>query len=533
MRSFRFSVLGALAFVALSGCARRPSTAVRPRYPEISVIPIPVNVTRLSGPVFRITPASVIVADTTSPDQRRAAVAFAFIARPSTGYALPIVANLDSISATVRAPTDTARRSIIRFRLTPGAEGGAEGYALQSDLDSVVITAPTGAGLFHGVQTFRQLLPFGIDGQQSAIQMGPWQIPPVRITDAPGYAWRGSMLDVARHFFTPDEVRQYIDILALYKLNTFHLHLSDDQGWRIEIKSHPELTAMGAGSEVAGGPGGYFTQADYSDLVKYAQDRYITIVPEIDMPGHINAGLISHPELACGKRAPATFTGISGGFNAMCPDSEATYALLEDVIRELASLTPGPYMHIGGDEVQGLTPEQYAKFIQRVQGIVMKNGKRMIGWEEIATVPLDPSTMVQQWQGDSLRIPVPAGTDMILSASPHLYMDMHYTPLSELGLRWAGNNDVDKAYNWDPSTAVKGLGQARVVGVEAPLWSETPRDITAVEFLVMPRLPAIAEVAWSPQSRRNWDDFRHRLSAQAPRWNIMGINYYRSTQIHW
>src|SRR3954463_12490151 len=195
MRSIRSSAtLSALLCVVLSGCARHPATAVRPKYPEVSVIPIPVSVTRLGGPNFRITPASAIVADTTSADERRAAVAFAAIARPSTGYALPIVANLDSINAAVRAPTDTNRRSIVRFRLSPGSEGGAEGYTLQSDLDSVVIVAPTGAGLFHGMQTFRQLLPFGIDGHQSAIQLGPWVAPAVRITDAPGYTWRGSML---------------------------------------------------------------------------------------------------------------------------------------------------------------------------------------------------------------------------------------------------------------------------------------------------------------------------------------------------
>jgi hexosaminidase len=531
----RHSGFGAvLVLVALSACARRtPSTMVRPRYPEISVIPIPVSVTRLSGPAFRITPASAIVADTTSTAERLAAVAFAAIARPSTGYPLPIVANLDSINAAIRAPTDTNRRSVIRLRLTAGGDQGAEGYSLASDLDSVVITAATGAGLFHGVQTFRQLLPFGIDGHQSAIQMGPWTIPPVRISDAPSYAWRGSMLDVARHFFTPDEVKQYIDILALYKLNTLHLHLGDDQGWRIEIKSHPELTAMGAGSEVGGGQGGFFTQADYTDLVKYAQDRYIMIVPEIDMPGHINAALISHPELQCGRRKPAIFTGISGGFNAICPDSEGTYTLLNDVIRELAALTPGPYIHIGGDEVQGLTPEQYAKFVQRVQSTVIATGKRMIGWEEIAHAALDSSTLVQQWQGDSLRIPVPAANEMILSAAPHMYLDMRYNPLTELGLRWAGNIEVQKAYDWDPTTAIKALGSARVVGLEAPLWSETPRNITAVEFLVMPRLPAIAEVAWSPASRRSWDDFRQRLPAHGPRWNILGINYYRSAQIRW
>jgi hexosaminidase len=526
-----------VASASLTSCLHRaPAVYVRPHYPTFSVIPAPAELTPGTG-VFRITRATVLLADTSSLDVRRSAAALLAVARPSTGYDLPIAASLDSVNAALRAPGDTSRRTVIVLRLDADTTRAREGYRLVADPDSVVITGNDGAGLFHGVQTLRQLLPFGIETHQSAIQMGPWVVPAVRIEDAPAYRWRGGMLDVARHFFTPDEVKQYIDILALYKLNTFHIHLSDDQGWRIEIKSHPELTAIGAPSEVGGGAGGYFTQAEFTDLVNYAANRYITIVPEVDMPGHINAALISHPELACGKRAPATFTGISGGFNAMCPDSEATYALVDDVIREITSLTPGGYFHIGGDEVQGLTPQQYAAFVHRAEGIVRKYGKRMIGWEEVATSDslyhLDPTTIIQQWQGDSLRVKVPQGTDMILSASSHMYLDMRYTPLTEVGLRWAGNIDVRRAYDWDPRSGVKGVDQAHVLGLEAPLWSETIRNITAAEYLLMPRLPAIAEVAWSPAARRQWEDFRLRLAAQAPRWNLLGINYYRSTQITW
>jgi len=534
----RLSRIGLIVVaIAVAGCVHRgPAVYVRPHYPTFSVIPVPAQLTPGTGQ-FRITRASVLLADTTSLDVRRSAAAFLAVARPSTGYDLPIVGSLDSVNAAVRAPADTLPRTVIVLRRAADTTRGPEGYTLVADKDSVVVTGNDGAGLFYGIQTLRQLLPFGIETHQSAIQMGPWVVPAVRIEDAPHYRWRGAMLDVARHFFTVDEVKQYIDILALYKLNTFHIHLSDDQGWRIQIQSHPELTAMGAPSEVGGGPGGFFTQADYADLVSYAANRYITIVPEIDMPGHINAGLISHPEIACGRRAPAIFTGISGGFNAMCPDSEATYTLLDDVIREISGMTPGPYFHIGGDEVQGLTPQQYSNFVHRAEGIVRKYGKRMIGWEEVATSDsiyhIDPSTIIQQWQGDSLRIAIPAANQMIISASGHMYLDMRYTPLTEIGLRWAGNIEVRKAYDWDPPTTVKGVDHSRVLGIEAPLWAETVRNITAVEYLVMPRLPALAEVAWSPASRRQWDDFRQRVSAHAPRWNLLGINYYRSPQIDW
>jgi hexosaminidase len=529
----RLQTSAILALAALSACAPHPRTALAPQPAPVTVIPIPVSLATTSGTAFTVTPASFIIADTTSIDQRRAVTALLSVLRPSTGYALPIGGPPDSIGSAVRTPTDTNRQTVIRFRLAADGAQGSEGYTLVVGRDSVVITAAAGAGLFHGAQTLRQLFPYGVESHQSAIRMGPWMIPAVRITDSPRYAWRGAMLDVSRHFFTPDEVKQYIDILALYKFNVLHLHLADDQGWRIEIKSHPELTAMGAPSEVAGGPGGFYTQSDYADLVRYAADRYVTIVPEIDMPGHINAALVSHPELTCGKRAAATYTGISGGFNAICPDSEATYALLDDVVREIAAMTPAPYMHIGGDEVQGLTPAQYAKFVLRMQGIILKYGKRMLGWEEIANVALDPSTIVQQWQGDSLAVPVPPRGDLILSGAKRVYLDMKYTMATELGLRWAGYNDVKVGYDWDPATAFKGLGEARVIGLEAPLWSETIRNITAAEFLAMPRLPAIAEVAWSPQTRRAWDDFRERLAAHGHRWNLMGINYYHSTQIPW
>jgi hexosaminidase len=532
-RSHSWVRLGAVGLVALSACAKRPVTAPRPQPAPITVIPTPVTVTAIRGVAFTLSSASAIIADTTSVDQRRAALHLASLLRPSTGYALPIVANLDSIAAVVRAPTDTARPTVIRLRFEETGSLGAEGYQLVADADSIVIVAKPGAGLFHGVETLRQLFPFGVESQQSAIRMGPWMVPAVRIVDMPRYDWRGAMLDVSRHFFTVDEVKQFIDILALYKLNVLHLHLADDQGWRVEIKSHPELTAMGAASEVAGGPGGFFSQADLADLVRYAGDRYIMIVPEIDMPGHINAALISHRELACGKSPPLVFTGISGGFDAICPDSEGTYTLLDDVIREITAITPSPYFHIGGDEVQGLTPAQYAKFIGRVQGIVMKYGKRMIGWEEIANIPLDPSTIVQQWQGDSLAVPIPPQGDIILSGARKVYLDMKYTRATELGLRWAGYNDIQVAYDWDPATAFKGLGNARPIGIEAPLWSETIRNITAAEYLAVPRLPAIAEVAWSPEARRSWNDFRVRLAAHGPRWNLMGINFYRSTQIPW
>jgi hexosaminidase len=221
------------------------------------------------------------------------------------------------------------------------------------------------------------------------------------------------------------------------------------------------------------------------------------------------------------------------GFSAICPDSEGTYALLDDVIREITSMSPGGVFHIGGDEVQALDSTQYRTFVERVQEITRKYGVRMDGWEEIGKTALYPTSIIQMWKGDSLSAGGDLPNDIVVSASPHLYLDMKYTRATELGLRWAGYLDVRQVYDWNPSTDLRGFDPSRIIGVESALWSETLRNITAVEFLAVPRLPAVAEVAWSAPERRNWNDFRRRLAEHGPRWNLLGINYYRSRQIPW
>jgi hexosaminidase len=238
----------------------------------------------------------------------------------------------------------------VALRLGGAASLGPEGYELAITPDSVRLVAGGAAGLFYGVQTLRQLLPAGIEAEQSAIRMASaWTVPTGRIVDRPRFAWRGAMLDVARHFFTVHEVKQYIDVLALYKLNVLHLHLSDDQGWRIQIDSWPKLATVGGSTQVGGGPGGYYTKADYADIVRYAQDRFVTVVPEIDMPGHTNAAIAAYPELGCSRpmpgfhgdtQPPGVYTGIRVGWSALCPDKEVTYRFVDDVLRELAELTP-------------------------------------------------------------------------------------------------------------------------------------------------------------------------------------------------
>ena len=496
------------------------------------------RLTEHGGVPFRMNPATSIVADSTSTEMRRALGALTSVLRPSTGFTLPV---MNANAPVPVAVADSFRRNAIVLRLLTFIAPdplGSEGYTIRVDRDTLLIQASSGAGLFHGVQTVRQLLTYRVEDHHSAYTPPnrdnvDWSIPALTIEDMPRYRWRGSMLDVSRHFFEVNEVKQHIDILALYKFNTLHLHLADDQGWRIEIKSRPELTEKGAPSEVAGGPGGFFTQADYQEIVRYAAERYVTIVPEIDMPAHINAALISHPELSCGRRAPAVYTGIQVGFSAICPESAGTYALIEDVIRELVALSPGGYFHIGGDEVQALNAPRYASFIERVQGIVRKYDARMIGWEEVGKTQLDPTSIIQQWQRDTLVAGANLPNDVIVSAGPRLYLDMKYDSTTELGLRWAGMIDLRKAYDWDPATLVRNVAPSRIIGIEAPLWSETIRNITAAQYLLMPRLPAVAELAWSPASARDWESFRRRVAAHGPRWNLLGINYHRDPSIPW
>lgn len=474
-----------------------------------------------AGSPFQIVRTTNIIVDTSNAEVRAIGEVLAAQIRRPTSF--PIA---------VSPMGSTPIAGAISLRLESNAALGEEGYELHVTSDSARLIANRPAGLFHGIQTIRQLLPAEIESEMGRARYD-WSIPALTITDQPRFAYRGAMLDVSRHFFTVREVEQYIDLLALYKLNVLHLHLSDDQGWRIQIDSRPKLTAMGSLTQVGGGPGGFYTKQDYAEILRYAQARYILIVPEIDMPSHINAGLIGYPELSCGQRPPALYTGTEVGWSSLCVDKEETYAFVDDIIRELSAMTPGPYFHIGGDEVRTLTHEQYIKFVERVQTIVNKYGKKMIGWEEITKARLNPTTITHQWKSDSAAAAVAMGSKLILSPAPKMYLDMQYTPATELGLHWAAYVEVRDSYDWDPATYMKGVTERDIFGVEAPMWSETVRNITAVEYLAIPRLPAVAELAWTPQASRSWESFRTRIVTHQQRWNYLGINFYRSPQLPW
>ncbi|MGN9791460.1 beta-N-acetylhexosaminidase [Streptomyces sp. OZ13] len=488
------------------------------------IVPAPASA-EPGGAPYTLTAGTRIRTDA-SPEARAVAERLAEVLRPSTGYALPIT-------------TRPAARSI-NLRLSAGESAlGDEGYRLKSSPGGVTITAHRPAGLFHGVQTLRQLLPAEIEADSP--RGGPWQVAGGTITDVPRYAHRGAMLDVSRHFLTVEQVKRYIDHLALYKINTLHLHLSDDQGWRIAIDSWPRLATYGGSTQVGGGPGGHYTKAQYKEILRYASSRYLEVVPEIDMPGHTNAALASYAELNCNGVAPPLYTGTAVGFSSLCVRKELTYDFVDDVIREVAALTPGRYIHIGGDEAHSTSHEDYVAFMNRVQPIVAKYGKTVIGWHQLTGATPQKGALAQYWgldgtsQAEKAQVAEAAknGTGLILSPADRVYLDMKYNKETKLGLAWAGYVEVQRSYDWDPANYLPGVPASAVKGVEAPLWTETISTDAHIDQMAFPRLPGVAELGWSPASTHDWDTYKVRLAAQGPRLSALGIDFYRSPQVPW
>ncbi|MFJ6634030.1 beta-N-acetylhexosaminidase [Streptomyces sp. NPDC091376] len=522
-------LLGSLLLVAAAGIscvgaapAPAQTTAARPLG---EIVPAPASV-RPAGSPYTLTAATRIRVDDDSRDARRIGSYLAAVLRPSTGYALPV--------------TDDHGRGGIRLALGSRDRSlGEEGYRLESGRGGVTITARKPAGLVHGVQTLRQLLPAAVE--KDTRQAGPWRIPGGTITDSPRFGHRGAMLDVSRHFFTVDQVKLYIDQLALYKINKLHLHLSDDQGWRIAIDSWPRLATHGGSTQVGGGPGGYYTKAQYKEILAHAASRYLEVIPEIDMPGHTNAALSSYAELNCDGVAPPLYTGTAVGFSSLCVPKAVTYDFVDDVVRELAALTPGKYLHIGGDEAHSTSHEDYVAFMDKAQAVVARYGKTVVGWHQLTGAKPVEGAVAQYWGLDGTSAAEKAqvvkaaqsGTKLVLSPADRLYLDMKYDKDTPLGLAWAGYVEVQRSYDWDPGAYLPGAPASSIAGVEAPLWSETISTSDHIEFMAFPRLPGVAELGWSPASTHDWDAYKVRLAAQGPRMEALGIDYYRSPQVPW
>ena len=506
-------------FMMQISCKTDPPTDLT----KANIIPKPVSVTA-NGEAFRLSGNAGIYVQGTAEQLGGIAAYLAGVLRPATGFRLD-----------VRAAKGTPPKGSILLALSDaGASPGDEGYVLEITRKLVKISANTTAGLFNGIQTFRQLLPAEIEMKTK--QDVEWLAAGGVVTDYPVYSYRGAMLDVTRHFLPVEAVQRYIDLISAYKINHLHLHLSDDQGWRIEIKSWPNLTEYGSKTQVGGGQGGFFTQEQYKDIVRYAGERNVTIVPEIDMPSHTNAALASYAELNIDGKAPELYTGVEVGFCTLDANKEITYQFVEDVFGELAAITPGPYLHIGGDESHVTKKEDYIKFVERVQDIVLKLGKTSIGWDEISTGVLRPGSVAQYWaSAKNAKNAVEQHAQLLMSPCSRAYIDMKYdlsTP-KDIGYTWAGLIEVDKGYNWDPATLEEGIGRENILGVEAPLWTETITNIKEAEYLAFPRLPGIAEIGWTPAENRNWDEYKIRLGNHAKRFKAMDINYYPSTLVTW
>jgi len=427
-----------------------------------------------------------------------------------------------------------------------------EGYELVVNNNMMLLNSSSRSGIFYGIQTIRQLLP--PSSEDDALDfISSYKIANGVIKDAPAYSYRGLMLDVARHFFEVDEVKLLIDRMSKYKFNHLHLHLSDDQGWRIEIKSWPLLTTIGGSTQVGGGKGGYYTQDDYKSIVQYAQERHITIVPEIDMPGHTNSALAAYGILNPGITVPEAgsvlvdkkelgieedlnatplYTGIEVGFSTLDYNKNITYQFVDDVVREISALTPGPYFHIGGDESLVVPMEDYIRFMEKVQDIAKKYNKISIGWDEISHSKMLAGNIAQFWaMKENAKMALDQGNKILFSPATKIYLDMQYDSLTKIGLHWAAYIEVDEAYNWDPLELINGIERSSILGVEGPLWTETITNRSEMEYMLFPRITAIAEIGWSEKEKRSWENYSRKVKHHYLWWDKMNINYYKSPKI--
>ncbi len=448
---------------------------------------------------------------------------------------------------------DTAHGAILLTTAGADATLGLEGYELEITPRGVCLRAPTAHGLFNGVQTIRQLLPARgpLDGEPTATGGGfvvrlDTRLPCLRIVDQPRYPWRGMLLDCCRHFMEPKFVKLCIDLLAYHKMNVLHWHLTEDQGWRIEIKKYPRLAEVGAWrGEGEERHGGFYTREQVRDIVEYARIRHVTVVPEIEMPGHALAALAAYPAFSCtgGPFEVGTRWGVYK--DVYCAGNDDVFRFLEDVLGECLDLFPSEYIHIGGDEcpkdrwrecpkcqarikAEGLADEDELQswFIRRIEAWLNSRGRRLIGWDEILEGGLAPNATVQSWRGmEGAVAAATSGHDVISSPITHCYFD--YPQLADPGMpRWMGVIDCERTYSFEPTPAELTSDQARhVLGAEGNVWTERlPQE--RVERMLFPRLAALAEVTWSPAHRRDWDDFSRRLKTHFTRLDALGVDYF-------
>jgi len=529
----------------LFSCSPKPDYAPAPP----AVIPQPVEMTVQDG-FFELTNRTRIVAETGNAEAMRIARMLAEKIQTASGMTLPIEEG------------DKAGKNAIFFTAKQADDiGNKEGYALDAGKPGVIIRAPEPAGLFYGMQTLLQLLPPEIEsaGPKENVR---WIVPAVSIKDEPRFAWRGLHLDVVRHMMPLEFVKKYIDYMAMHKLNTFHWHLTDDQGWRIEIKRYPKLTEVGAWrKETLIGHmrekdrkydgqrhGGFFTQDEAREIVEYARERFITVVPEIEMPGHASAAIAAYPELGVtGKPIEVvTHWGVLPNiFNV----EESTFEFLENVLSEIIEIFPSEYIHIGGDEAKkdqwqasariqskirelGLKDEHELQsyFIQRIEKFVNSKGRQIIGWDEILEGGLAPNAAVMSWRGEEGGIAAAkSGHYVVMTPNDHLYFDFYQGDPATEPLAIHGHTTVNEVYGYDPVPKSLTDEEAKyILGVQANLWTEYIKTPEHAEYMAFPRVSALSEIAWTPTDKKDWEDFKRRLSVQLQRYDAKGVNYSKS-----
>lgn len=511
--------------------------AAAPPPPEINIIPRPYRV-ELSPGSLRLTDTSAIIINQEIPEL----ISLAEVLRQDLCRLTTRAWEIKSVSES------KSLRGVIYLRLLPPKkEENPEAYELRVNSRYVLVDAWSPAGIFYGIQTFRQLLAPEMKGLAPGSGK-ELRVPRIKIIDRPRFRWRGIHVDVSRHFFPKEWVIKLLDVAAAYKLNTFHWHLTDDQGWRLEIKRYPRLSEVAAWRRETmedGQPyGGFYTQAEVREIVNYARERFISVVPEIEMPGHSLAALAAYPELSCsgGPFKVATEWGVMN--DVFCAGSEATFDFLENVLSEVIDLFPGEFVHIGGDEVpkvrwknclrcqtrikeEGLKDESELQsyFVRRIENFLNSKGRRLIGWDEILEGGLPARAVVMSWRGMAGGIEAARnGHDAVMSPTSHCYFDYYQGRVDE-PKAIGGFLPIEKVYSFEPVPAELKPAEIRhILGAQANLWTEYIETPEQAEYMLFPRLLALAEVVWSPKEK-NWPDFARRLLAHYDFLAQEGINF--------
>ena len=467
-----------------------------------------------------------------------------------------------TLSISEKAPTS----NFVQFVLDGNLE--EEAYTLDVNSDRVIVKSKGNAGFLYGLETLRQLLPVSIESATSVANTS-WEIPNLTIKDHPRYRYRGLMLDVSRHFFEIDYLKLTIDRLAMLKMNVLHLHLVDDQGWRIEIKKYPKLTEVGAWrvdqedkhwdgrnettADEKGTYGGFYTQDELKDLVAYAATKNVEIIPEIEMPAHVTSAIAAYPELSChGRPVGVPSGGVWPITDIYCAGKEGTFEFLENVLLEVMEIFPSKYIHVGGDEAtktnwaqcpdckkrmqtEGLknVEELQSYFIKRMERFISTHDKKLIGWDEILEGGIAPEATVMSWRGVAGGVEAAKqGHDVIMTPGSHAYFDHYQGPQNQEPLAWGGYTPLSQVYTFDPTVDTMTEAEAKhVLGGQANLWSEQIKTTEHSEYMIFPRLAALSETLWSTKESRNWEDFSSRIVTMFDRYDVMGINYAKSAYL--